>query len=191
MNNKELDKVTYENGLLYLKAFYNDFEFDTKDNLKYEIWYSVFKEFDANAYKNVIKLYCSVSQYPPRSPQDIIEILNKMYKDKMLNDDEAWLKYCDIERYNGGLYYNKKKVFKALEEYPLLYKVASEYEGRLLNRVVADVFIIKDFKKYYNELKNKYVNYNTTLMIDNETKEFKEIEKDNIILLEDLTKKED
>lgn len=171
-------------SIMYLKSYYNNFDFDLKDELKIKIWYNDFKTFDELSMQNIVRLYTSVSKNPPNSPHDLIEPLNKMYQDKQLDEEEAWTKYREIESIKGGLYYCREKVYKALEEYPLIYKVVKELENMLVGRLESDTFLIKDFKKYYKELKQRYVKHDTLLSIKNN--QLLETKRENIILLEDL-----
>lgn len=73
-----LNKEKFLEALKYLDAYFINFKFDFNDDMKCEIWYSAFKNFEFKDLQILFKHYARNNVYPPSSPSSLLEYAKKV-----------------------------------------------------------------------------------------------------------------
>lgn len=163
-------------GILFINAYYSNFNFDLKNTLKLQIWYEVFKNVEYKDFEKLIQIYAQNNpDFAPNSPMSLLKYLEH----NELGIDEAWDLVRSLNK-RYGLNYEKSKAnfYKELESYPVLASVVKDYEQEL-KQYSGDSYVAKQFKDSYqvalknksNNVKNELLSGTTTLVqIENKQK---------------------
>lgn len=68
-----LNPKDFLKGIIYLKKYYLNFNFDINDKQLLNIWYGKFKDYSDSQFQKVVQRYCEVENYPPNSPQVLLK----------------------------------------------------------------------------------------------------------------------
>lgn len=108
MTNKE-----FYNAILYLKAKYQNWNFDIQNEFLLKVWYEDFETIDYNLMIQLCKDYCKSNRFPPQSTYDLLNMIPKVY-----SENEAWERIVDIyQRFKTQEYF----INQVLKEEPSLY----------------------------------------------------------------------
>ena len=86
-----LDVKKFIMGLNLIKNTYLNWNFDIKNQMQVEIWYSKFKDMSDDDFKALIEEFTNKNVFPPNSPADILKYV-KTYD----SVDVAWTKILNI-----------------------------------------------------------------------------------------------
>lgn len=163
-----LNDKTFLQGINYLKATYLNWNFDLNNDLMLKVWYKKLSVMDDETFMNLIEDFSNQSKYPPQSPADLLEHLQKSMINKLPDSNEAWLKVLALVRYYG-FNYHADKIYQELEDNPALSKTVRQFENELRHLETNDTYTPQRFKEVYkNNLENE-VRYNSGLLLDNNT----------------------
>lgn len=146
-------------GLSYLKAYYQNWNFNFQESFVLGIWYENLKHLDMDSYQEVIKNYCINNRFPPQSPFDILEMIPKEY-----STDVAWDIIIDCINRSKDTQMFLNLVYKL---YPKLYKFVMNFD---LENVDEDSYgnkcygycygkqFKKEYQQYLDSIKVKFIN---------------------------------
>ena len=137
-------------GINYLNDYYANFKFDIKNDAKIEIWYDVFKGFDNDMFKGVIKAYCRSEVYPPQSPTHILQFAQGVRIQGMPTAESEW-ELVRAALVKHGMAYNKHNFYNELK--PLTAETCREIEHYLATMSSDNRdFVRNDFIRIYNTI---------------------------------------
>lgn len=149
-----LDKTTFLKGLKYLNAYYSNFNFDIKDDLKLEVWYSVFQKYENATYTELVKNYSVKNIFPPQSPSHLLDFAKTNIISQSLSADEAWeITVSNLRR----LTYDFRRFYQEVDNEVIsdtVKAMRTDFEGVLTENLP---FVKKTFKNIYDEQLKKSV----------------------------------
>lgn len=159
-----LDQKVFLQGINYLKANYLNWQFDINNDLMLKVWYKKFSNLETNVFMSLLEKYTELNKFPPNSPAELLELLRDQITQQETSANEAWQEVLTlIQRY--GFYYNRNKIFAALEDKPALKKTVAEFERELANLTTGDTYTPERFKKAYEINLKRQVDNKSSLML--------------------------
>lgn len=159
-----LDKKVFLQGVNYLKANYINWGFDINNDLMLAVWHKKFSNLDANVFMQLVEKYTELNKFAPNSPADLLELLRDQMTQNELDPQEAWQEVRRlIQTY--GFYYNADKIYKALEDKPVLKKTVEEFEGELRGLRLDDNNTPLRFKNAYAMNLKRSVERSSSLLL--------------------------
>ena len=159
-----LDQKVFLQGINYLKANYLNWQFDINNDLMLKVWYKKFSNLETNVFMSLLEKYTELNKFPPNSPAELLELLRDQITQQETSANEAWQEVLTlIQRY--GFYYNRNKIFAALEDKPALKKTVAEFERELTNLTTGDTYTPERFKKAYEINLKRQVDNKSSLML--------------------------
>ena len=70
-----LSAQSFMTGMEMLKKCYIGWQFDTKDEMQVNLWYSVFKSTTDEQFMSIVKEYIARNDYPPKCIKNLTDIL--------------------------------------------------------------------------------------------------------------------
>lgn len=159
-----LDQKVFLQGINYLKANYLNWQFDINNDLMLKVWYKKFSNLDPNMFMSLIEKYTEFNKFPPNSPAELMDLLRDQITQQATGPNEAWQETLElIKQY--GFYYNKEKIYAALEGKPALKKTVKEFERELANLTTNDTYTPERFKKAYEINLKRQVDKKSCLLL--------------------------
>lgn len=175
-----LDVNKFIMGLNLIKNTYLNWNFDIKNQMQVNIWYSKFKDLPDDDFKTLIEEFTNKSVFPPNSPVDILKYV-KTYD----SVEVAWTKILNVigRSINNQMFQN----IMAKEEnflYQFVYswnidKVSSDTKGNKCYLYEFGKKFKMEYQRFLDNLKIKKIddgtlienNINNNLMIENNFEE--------------------
>lgn len=160
--NGTLTRKGFITGIEYLATYYSTFKFFDEDfehqvELRKQLWYERFKEYDDKTFYLLVVEYSKTNEFPPQSPASLSEHAKKIIRNKLANPEEEYLRVKNIVNKNGYFNAGNKRQVKELGE--TTYK-AFELTESLFNRAYHDTFNEPECRRnfiqvYKNEIERK------------------------------------
>ena len=136
-----------------LKKCYIGWQFDTKDEMQVNLWYSVFKNTTEDQFMSIVKEYIAHNDYPPKCIKNLTDILvdttllqARIPPERALHVVREIISDCGGWEYGG-----KADIYKKLEKYPALYKTVKEFEATIQTMQANDSYTADRFRKAYEQ----------------------------------------
>lgn len=148
-----LSAQSFMTGMEMLKKCYIGWQFDTKDEMQVNLWYSVFKSTTDEQFMSIVKEYIARNDYPPKCIKNLTDILvDKALLQAKIPPEKALHFVRDIISDCGGWEYGgKADIYKKLEKYPALRKTVKEFEATIQTMRSDDTFTADRFRKAYEQ----------------------------------------
>lgn len=148
-----LSPETYLTGMRMLKANFIGWQWDEKDEMQFNLWYSPFKSTTDDQFISIVKEYIARNEYPPRCIKNLTDILvDKALLQAKIPPEKALHFVRDVISDCGGWEYGgKADIYKKLEKYPALYKTVKEFEATIQTMRSDDTFTADRFRKAYEQ----------------------------------------
>lgn len=148
-----LSVKAFMSGMEMLKKCYIGWQFDTKDKVQVELWYSAFRNTTDEQFTSIIKEYITHNDYPPKCIKNLTDILvDRALKQSKITPERALPFVREIISDCGGWEYGgKKDIYKKLEPYPALYKTVIEFEETIKTMQANDPFAADRFRRAYEQ----------------------------------------
>lgn len=148
-----LEIKTFITGMEMLKKCYIGWQFDTKDKVQVELWYSAFKNTTEEQFASILKEYMAHNEYPPKCIKNLTDILvDRAVCQAKISPERALHVVREIISDCGGWEYGgKAAIYKKLEKYPALYKTVKEFEATIQTMQANDSYIADRFRKAYEQ----------------------------------------
>lgn len=148
-----LELVTFITGMEMLKKCYIGWQFDTKDKIQVELWYSAFKNTSDEQFSSILKEYMAHNEYPPKCIKNLTDILvDKAVCQAKISPERALHFVREVISECGGWEYGgKSDIYKRLEKYPALHKTVKEFEATIRTMQANDSYTADRFRKAYEE----------------------------------------
>ena len=148
-----LSAQSFMTGMEMLKKCYIGWQFDTKDEMQVNLWYSAFANTTDEQFNSIIKEYISRNDYPPKCIKNLTDILvEKTILQARIPPEKALHFVRDIISDCGGWEYGgKADIYKKLEKYPALYKTVKEFEATIQTMQANDSYTADRFRKAYEQ----------------------------------------
>lgn len=143
----------FMSGMEMLKKCYIGWQFDTKDKMQVELWYSAFKNTTDEQFISIVKEYIARNDHPPKCIKNLTDILvDKALEQVKITPERALPFVREIISDCGGWEYGgKKDIYKKLEPYPALYKTVREFEETIKTMQANDPFTADRFRRAYEQ----------------------------------------
>ena len=148
-----LEIKTFITGMEMLKKCYIGWQFDTKDKIQVELWYSAFKNTSDEQFSSILKEYMAHNEYPPKCIKNLTDILvDKTVCQAKISPERA-LHYVRevISECGGWEYGGKLDIYRRLEKYPALCKTVKEFEATIRAMQANDSYTADRFRKAYEQ----------------------------------------
>lgn len=148
-----LEIKTFITGMEMLKKCYIGWQFDTKDKIQVELWYSAFKNTTDEQFSSILKEYMAHNEYPPKCIKNLTDILvDKTVCQAKISPERA-LHYVRevISECGGWEYGGKLDIYRRLEKYPALCKTVKEFEATIRAMQANDSYTADRFRKAYEQ----------------------------------------
>ncbi len=159
-----IDQKIFLQGINYLKANYINWGFDLNNDLMLKVWFKKFSNLEPNVYMSLIEKYTELNKFPPNSPADLLELLRDQMTKSAMDPQEAWLEVRNLIR-TYGFYYNRDKIYAALEDKPALKQTVEQFETELAHLMVDDTNTPLRFKNAYATNLKRQVENNSSLLL--------------------------
>lgn len=148
-----LSAQAFMTGMEMLKKCYIGWQFDTKDEMQVNLWYSVFKSTTEDQFMSIVKEYIARNDYPPKCIKNLTDILvDKTLLQARIPPERALHVVREIISDCGGWEYGgKADIYKKLEKYPALYKTVKEFEATIQTMQANDSYTADRFRKAYEQ----------------------------------------
>lgn len=148
-----LSAQAFMTGMEMLKKCYIGWQFDTKDEMQVNLWYSVFKSTTEDQFMSIVKEYIAHNDYPPKCIKNLTDILvDKTLLQARIPPERALHVVREIISDCGGWEYGgKADIYKKLEKYPALYKTVKEFEATIQTMQANDSYTADRFRKVYEQ----------------------------------------
>lgn len=148
-----LSAQAFMTGMEMLKKCYIGWQFDTKDEMQVNLWYSVFKSTTEDQFMSIVKEYIAHNDYPPKCIKNLTDILvDKTLLQARIPPERALHVVREIISDCGGWEYGgKADIYKKLEKYPALYKTVKEFEATIQTMQANDSYTADRFRKAYEQ----------------------------------------
>lgn len=148
-----LSAQAFMTGMEMLKKCYIGWQFDTKDEMQVNLWYSVFKSTTEDQFMSIVKEYIAHNDYPPKCIKNLTDILvDKTLLQARISPERALHVVREIISDCGGWEYGgKADIYKKLEKYPALYKTVKEFEATIQTMQANDSYTADRFRKAYEQ----------------------------------------
>ena len=148
-----LSAQSFMTGMEMLKKCYIGWQFDTKDEMQVNLWYSPFKNTTDDQFISIVKEYIARNEYPPKCIKNLTDILvdkalgmAKIPQEKALHFVKDIISDCGGWEYGG-----RTDIYKRLEKYPALYKTVKEFEATIQTMQANDSYTADRFRKAYEQ----------------------------------------
>ena len=148
-----LSAQSFMTGMEMLKKCYIGWQFDTKDEMQVNLWYSPFKNTTDDQFISIVKEYIARNEYPPKCIKNLTDILvDKALGMAKIPPEKALHFVKDIISDCGGWEYGgRTDIYKRLEKYPALYKTVKEFEATIQTMQAKDSYTADRFRKAYEQ----------------------------------------
>lgn len=148
-----LSAQSFMTGIEMLKKCYIGWQFDTKDKMQVNLWYSAFKNTTDENFNSIIKEYIAHNEYPPKCIKNLTDILvDKTLELSRIKPEQALHFVRDVISECGGWEYGgKADIYKRLKPYPALYETVKEFEASIRTMQANDTYTPDRFRKAYEQ----------------------------------------
>lgn len=148
-----LSAQSFMTGMEMLKKCYIGWQFDTKDEMQVNLWYSPFKNTTDDQFISIVKEYIARNEYPPKCIKNLTDILvDKALGMAKIPPEKALHFVKDIISDCGGWEYGgRTDIYKRLEKYPALRKTVREFEDTIKTMQSNDTYTADRFRKAYEQ----------------------------------------
>lgn len=148
-----LSAQSFMTGMEMLKKCYIGWQFDTKDEMQVNLWYSPFKNTTDDQFISIVKDYIARNEYPPKCIKNLTDILvDKALGMAKIPPEKALHFVKDIISDCGGWEYGgRADIYKRLEKYPALRKTVREFEDTIKIMQSNDTYTADRFRKAYEQ----------------------------------------
>ena len=148
-----LSAQSFMTGMEMLKKCYIGWQFDTKDEMQVNLWYSPFKNTTDDQFISIVKEYIARNEYPPKCIKNLTDILvDKALGMAKIPPEKALHFVKDIISDCGGWEYGgRTDIYKRLEKYPALYKTVKEFEATIQTMQANDSYTADRCRNSYEQ----------------------------------------
>ena len=148
-----LSAQSFMTGMEMLKKCYIGWQFDTKDEMQVNLWYSVFKSTTDEQFMSIVKEYIARNDYPPKCIKNLTDILvDKALGQAKIPPERALHYVKDVISDCGGWEYGgRTDIYRKLEKYPALSKTVKEFEATIQTMRSDDTYTADRFRKAYEQ----------------------------------------
>lgn len=160
-----LDQNVFLMGLVYISKSYIKWDFDFSNKELISHWYSFFKDFKDQDFRNLIKGYCISETFAPNSVASLFNFWKSQKLEKELLPHSAWDTVVELIHVYG---FNKvDKIYGELVKYPVLRKTFWEFESTLRILQKGDNYTAQRFQEAYKENLKRAINEEQKQQLEN------------------------
>ena len=160
-----LDKNTFIQGLAYIGKSYLNWDFNFQNMDIVEHWYSFFKDFKDQDFRNLIKSYCISEPFAPNSVASLFNFWKSQKLEKELLPHTAWDTVIELIHSFG--FSKVDKIYAELTKYPVLRKTFWEFESTLRNLQKGDNYTAQRFQEAYKDNLKRAINEEQKQQLEN------------------------